>query len=61
MNEAAMTSKVKLSITLEGEGEVVELLADVLREFFRQPPKRRLEDVPPAVSISPRRNGHARE
>jgi hypothetical protein len=58
-------SKVKLSITLEGEGAVIERLASHLFDDAERPslpePTPRLEDTPPAVSIAPRRrlnNGH---
>jgi hypothetical protein len=61
-------SKVKLSITLVGEGAVIERLADLRSHLFddaERPslpePTPRLEDTPPAVSIAPRRrlnNGH---
>jgi hypothetical protein len=53
-------SKVKLRIELEGEGEIVEALADALREFFKvarspaQSASKRLEDCSPAVSIPAR-------
>jgi hypothetical protein len=61
---------IRLKIELEGDGEVVEALADALREFFNvaRPPAKpepipfsRLENIPPATNIAPRprirRNG----
>jgi hypothetical protein len=50
-------SKVKLRIELEGEGEIVEALADALREFCNialPPAKPMLRRLPPAGSIPAR-------
>jgi hypothetical protein len=53
-----MTSKLKLTIVVEGEGPLVDRLGEILEAVFKvarpvQPAPKRFEDCPPVVNIAP--------